>query len=136
VLQVHKARNIVERLPKHLHASMRQAWALDDAEKAERLLRNLAQRLEVCRNVKRWRDVSTTLRWTAAAIQVAAEGFRRCDGGTQTGKRMVITRCSAAACPAGTWPLGAAQGGVAWKVMVLLLRSALRCAAAALKATR
>ena len=33
--QVHKARNIVERLPKHLHA-----------EKAERLIRNLARRLE------------------------------------------------------------------------------------------
>jgi putative transposase len=48
--QVHKARNIVERLPKHLHASvraaLRQAWELDDAEKAEGLLRNLARRLE------------------------------------------------------------------------------------------
>ncbi len=48
--QIHKARNIVERLPKHLHASvrkaLRQAWELDDVEKAERLLRNLAQRLE------------------------------------------------------------------------------------------
>src|ERR1700750_2160026 len=48
--QVHKARNIVERLPKHLHASvrvaLRQAWELDDAEKAERLIRNLACRLE------------------------------------------------------------------------------------------
>jgi len=48
--QVHKARTIVERLPKHLHASvraaLRQAWELDDAEKAERLIRNLARRLE------------------------------------------------------------------------------------------
>jgi transposase-like protein len=48
--QVHKARNIVERLPKHLHASvraaLRQAWELDDAEKAECLIRNLARRLE------------------------------------------------------------------------------------------
>jgi putative transposase len=48
--QVHKARNIAERLPKHLHASvrvaLRQAWELDDAEKAERLIRNLARRLE------------------------------------------------------------------------------------------
>jgi transposase-like protein len=46
--QVHKARNIVERLPKHLHASvrsaLRQSWELDDAEKAERLIRNLARR--------------------------------------------------------------------------------------------
>ena len=33
--QVHKGRNIMERLPKHLHASvrrtLRQAWELDDA---------------------------------------------------------------------------------------------------------
>jgi putative transposase len=48
--QIHKARNITERLPKHLHASvraaLRQAWELDDADKAERLIRNLARRLE------------------------------------------------------------------------------------------
>lgn len=48
--QVHKARNILERLPKHLHApvrkALRQAWELPDAEKAERLIRNLARRLE------------------------------------------------------------------------------------------
>jgi transposase-like protein len=48
--QVHKARNIAERLPKSLRASvrktLRQAWELDDAAKAERLLRNLARRLE------------------------------------------------------------------------------------------
>src|SRR5216684_4389943 len=48
--QVHKARNIVERLPKHLHAAvrkvLRQAWELHDAAKAERLIRNLARRLE------------------------------------------------------------------------------------------
>jgi transposase-like protein len=127
--QVHKARNIVERLPKHLHASvraaLRQAWELDHAEKAERLIRNLARRLEqvapgvaasilegldemltvirlglpaslrrslactniienmmgtirrVCRNVKHWRDASMALRWTAAAMQEAAKGFRR-----------------------------------------------------------
>jgi putative transposase len=127
--QVHKARNIIERLPKHLHApvraALRQAWELDDAETAERLLRNLARRLEqvapgvaasilegideivtvirlglplslrrslactniienmmstirrVCRNVKRWQDASMALRWTAAAMQEAAKGFRR-----------------------------------------------------------
>ena len=44
--QIHKARNVIERLPKPLHASvrraLRQAWELDDADKAERLLRNLA----------------------------------------------------------------------------------------------
>ena len=48
--QIHKARNIMERLPKPLHASvrraLRQAWELNDAGKAERLIRNLAQRLE------------------------------------------------------------------------------------------
>jgi len=48
--QVHKARNVIERLPKPLHApvrkALRQAWELDDADKAERLLRNLARRLE------------------------------------------------------------------------------------------
>jgi putative transposase len=47
---VHKARNIVERLPKALQApvrrALRQAWELDDAAKAERLLRNLARTLE------------------------------------------------------------------------------------------
>jgi putative transposase len=48
--QVHKARNIIERLPKSLHVSvrrtLRQAWELDDADKAEKLIRNLARRLE------------------------------------------------------------------------------------------
>ena len=48
--QIHKARNIMERLPKPLHASvrrvLRQAWELNDAEKAEKLIRNLARRLE------------------------------------------------------------------------------------------
>ena len=127
--QVHKARNVVERLPKHLHVSvrkaLRQAWELDDADKAERLIRNLARRLEreapgvaasilegsdeiltvtrlglplelrrslactniienmngtirrVCANVKRWRDASMALRWTAAGMIEAAKGFRR-----------------------------------------------------------
>jgi putative transposase len=119
----------MERLPKSLHASvrrvLRQAWELDDADKAEKLIRNLAQRLErdwsgvsgsilegideiltvtrlglpkelrrslactnivenvmatvrrVCRNVKRWRSAPMALRWTAAAMQEAAKGFRR-----------------------------------------------------------
>lgn len=127
--QVHKARNILERLPKHFHASvrrtLRQAWELEDADKAEKLIRNLAQRLEreapgvsacilegldeiltvnrlglpaelrrslactniienmngtirrVCRNVKHWQDASMALRWTGAAMQEAAKGFRR-----------------------------------------------------------
>jgi putative transposase len=48
--QVHKARNITERLAKPLHASvrkaLRQAWELDDTKKAEKLIGNLARRLE------------------------------------------------------------------------------------------
>ena len=48
--QVHKARNIAERLPKPLQAgvrkALRQAWELDDADKAEKLIRNLSRRLE------------------------------------------------------------------------------------------
>jgi transposase-like protein len=31
----------------------------------------------VCRNVKRWRDASMALRWTAAAMLEATKGFRR-----------------------------------------------------------
>jgi putative transposase len=127
--QVHKARNITERLPKPLHAAvrktLRQAWEQADALKAERLVRNLARRLEkdwpgisatilegmeeilcvvrlglpqdlrrslactniienmngtirqVTRNVKRWRDASMALRWTAAGMMEAKKGFRR-----------------------------------------------------------
>ncbi len=41
--QIHKGRNIIERLPKHLHATvrraLRQAWELDDVVKAEQLIR-------------------------------------------------------------------------------------------------
>ena len=48
--QVHKARNITERLARPLQAgvrkALRQAWELDDTDKAERLIRNLARRLE------------------------------------------------------------------------------------------
>jgi putative transposase len=48
--QIHKARNIMERLPKSLHPSvrcaLRQAWEMSDPDKAEKLIRNLARRLE------------------------------------------------------------------------------------------
>ena len=49
--QVHKGRNIIERLPpafcmQSVKKALRQAWDQDDADKAERLLRNLARRLE------------------------------------------------------------------------------------------
>jgi transposase-like protein len=41
---------VIERLPKPLHAgvrkALRRAWEIDDADKAERLVRNLAQRLD------------------------------------------------------------------------------------------
>lgn len=49
--QVHKARNITDRIDPKLHTAvrrtLRQAWEIDDATKAERLLRNLARRLEL-----------------------------------------------------------------------------------------
>ena len=108
-----------------MRRTLRQAWELDDATKAEQLIRNLARRLEqmapgvsatilegmdelltvvrlklplqlrrslactniienmmgsirrVCRNVKYWRDAPMALRWTGAAMQEAAKGFRR-----------------------------------------------------------
>ena len=48
--QVHKGRNIIERLPKEVHAGvkkvLRQAWDAKDAEQAERMLKSLARRLE------------------------------------------------------------------------------------------
>jgi len=48
--QIHKARNIMGRLAPALHASvrrvLRQAWEMDNAEQAEKLIRNLARRLE------------------------------------------------------------------------------------------
>ena len=48
--QVHKGRNIIERLDKSLHAGvkkvLRQAWEATDAVQAERMLKNLARRLE------------------------------------------------------------------------------------------
>lgn len=116
--QVHKGRNIMERLPKHLHASVRrplhQAWEMDDLATAEQLIRNLARRLEqeapgvsatilegmddiltvvrlklplqlrrslactnIIENVKHWRNAAIALRWTGAAMQEAAKGFRR-----------------------------------------------------------
>ncbi len=111
--QVHKARNIMERLPKPMHAAvrrvLRQAWELDDAgtpgvsasilEGLDEILTvtrlglpkelrralactNIVENVmstvrRVCRNVKRWRSASMALRWTAAAMQEAAKGFRR-----------------------------------------------------------
>jgi putative transposase len=48
--QIDKARNIMGRVAPALHASvrrvLRQAWEMEDAEQAEKLIRNLARRLE------------------------------------------------------------------------------------------
>ena len=38
----------------------------------------------VCRNVKRWSSASMAMRWTAAAMQEAAKGFRRAKAHTAT----------------------------------------------------
>ncbi|MEZ0085231.1 transposase-like protein [Bradyrhizobium japonicum] len=58
--QIHKARNIMERLPKEHHAAtrrvLRQAWELDDADKAEKLIRNLARRLD-----QQWPGVAVSI---------------------------------------------------------------------------
>jgi hypothetical protein len=40
----------------------------------------------VCRNVKRWRDASMALRWTAAAMLEAAKGCRRLKAKSQLPK--------------------------------------------------
>ena len=57
---MHKARNILDRLPKPMRAqvsrALRQAWEMDDAGKAETLLRDLARRLE-----KDWEGVSDSI---------------------------------------------------------------------------
>ena len=48
--QVHKGRNVIERLPKEHHAAakiaLRQAWTLSDPAKAQRLLENLAKKYD------------------------------------------------------------------------------------------
>ena len=48
--QVHKGRNVIERLPKEHHAAakiaLRKAWALPDPAKAQRLLENLAKKYD------------------------------------------------------------------------------------------
>ena len=48
--QVHKGRNVIERLPKENHAAakiaLRQAWTLSDPAKAQRLLENLAKKYD------------------------------------------------------------------------------------------
>jgi putative transposase len=58
--QVHKARNIAERLPKEAHAmvrkTLRQAWEMEDAARAEQRIRNLARRLD-----KEWPGIAATI---------------------------------------------------------------------------
>ena len=134
--------------------TLRQAWELDDADKAEKLIRNLTRRLEqvapgvsasilegmdkllmvvrlrlppelrrslactniienmvggirrVCRNVKRWRDAPMALRWTGAAMQEAAKGFRR----LKAHKQLPALRAALAAL--GTRPAAAILNGI------------------------
>lgn len=58
--QIRKARNLMEHLPKEHHAASRrvprQAWDLDDADKAEKLIRNLARRLD-----QQWPGVAVSI---------------------------------------------------------------------------
>ncbi|HUF45808.1 MAG TPA: IS256 family transposase [Aestuariivirgaceae bacterium] len=77
--QIHKARNVIERLPKPLHASvrkaLRQAWELGDADKAERLLRNLAHRIEyeapgVARSILEGLDEMLTVNRLGLPVQI------------------------------------------------------------------
>ena len=107
--QIHKARNVIERLPKPLHASvrraLRQAWELDDAEKAERLMRNLARRLEqeapgVCGQHPRRarRDADRQPPWTAGrsfAARSPAPTHREHDGHhpPRLPQREALARC-------------------------------------------
>jgi putative transposase len=161
--QVHKARNIAERLPKEAQArvrkALRQAWEMEDAARAEQLIRNLARRLDkewpgtaatilegldeilcvvrlglpkdlrrslactniienmngtirqVTRNVKRWRDASMALRWTAAGMMEARKGFRRLMGYKQlpTLKAALLAHQAARLVPATS------DGGLACK---------------------
>jgi hypothetical protein len=49
----------------------------------------------VCRNVKRWRSASMALRWTAAAMQEAAKGFRRLEAHKQLPRYVPLWKHSA-----------------------------------------
>src|SRR5262249_8304719 len=55
-------------LPKELRRSLACTNIIENAMSTVRRL---------CRNVKRWRSASMAMRWTAAAMQEAARGFRR-----------------------------------------------------------
>jgi len=47
----------------------------------------------VCRNMKRWRDAPMGRRWTGAAMQEAAKGFRR----LKAHKQLPVLRATAGA---------------------------------------
>jgi hypothetical protein len=88
--QVNKSRNIVERLPKHLHASVRAAWRqaseLDDAEKVKRPIRNLAF------SWNRWRRKITAivqfgLAFVAAPLAHLHQPHREHEGAPSGGSR-------------------------------------------------
>lgn len=130
--QIHKARGILERLPRHLRAgtskALRQAFMAESEEVGRTLLDNLARRLDqeadgvagairegmddmltcvrlglpddlrrslvstnqienligrvrqLCKNVRRWRDVRMVKRWTVSAMIEAKKGMRRLRG--------------------------------------------------------
>ena len=110
--QIYKARNILERLPKSMHASvrrvLRQAWEMDDAEKAETLIRNLARRLERDRNgvsasILEGIDEMLTPRGSAFLANCAARSP------APTSSRMLWARCAGSAETSNTgarplWP--------------------------------
>ncbi len=94
--QIHKARNILNRLPKSMHAQMRRAfppqswmgstrWSSHEARPVagtaafallhEHHRERHGHGAAVCWNVKHWRLPSMALRGTGAAMQEAAKGF-------------------------------------------------------------
>lgn len=116
--QVHKARDIVERLPKHLQPSprraLRQARDLDDAEDAERLLRNLVRTLEreapgVLASVSGQGRPSPRLRSTGLPPTSAGSGGAGC---CPSGHPATIERHLEGLRKAGLDPVGARQAPV------------------------
>ena len=111
VTRPHKARNILERLPKSMHASvrrvLRQAWEMDDAERAETLICNLARRLE-----PDWNGVSASiLEGIDEMLTVTRLGLPRelRRSPAPTSSRMSWARCAGSAATSNTgarprWP--------------------------------
>ena len=89
--QVHKWRNVIGHLPERLHASvgkaLRDAWNLDSADRAARVLARLAGSLErdhpgAAASIREGLDETLTVqRLGLRAALTVAEVFRRYDGG-------------------------------------------------------